>query len=193
MSLQLYTGTNIAKQLQDNDLLIVENVNITVKDATTNSLAALWLDKEGTTPIVNPFVSNTTGQFFFYILSGRYNITIEKNGSTGQVYTEIGTSGEVSPVDITSAAFSVSSDDHGTLFNVFDITGNVVITVLPVAADKLGSIIFIHSNTDSPVQIVPDAGVAVNTAYSLNLYAKFSTVALMSTAVNTWSLMGDIE
>lgn len=192
MSLQLYTGTNIAKQLQGNNLLIVENVTVTVIDVSTGLAALLFLDKEGLTPLLNPFVSNTTGQFYFYVIGGRYNISVAKGSSTGQIYAEIGTSGEVTPEDITSDAFTITASNHSTLFNVYDITGTVGITVDPVTVED-NAIVFVKRMTTAPIQFIAGVGVTIETAYSLNIYAQFSVVALISTGLNTWTLVGDLE
>ena len=192
MSLQLYTGTNIAKQLQGNNLLVIEGANVTVIDVSTGLTALLFSDKLGTIPLLNPFVADSTGQFYFYVIGGRYNITIAKGANSGQIYAEIGTSGEVTTEEITTDAFTITSANHGTMFKVYDITGSVGITVDQVAAED-NALVFIKRMTDAPIQFIAGAGVTIETAYSLNVWAKFSIVALMSDGLNTWSLVGDLE
>lgn len=81
MSLKLFNGTNIAKSLQDNDLIAVENAGIEVKDEL-GVLASLFEDEDGSTPQINPFTADDTGNFSFYARSGTYNLIVSKGATT---------------------------------------------------------------------------------------------------------------
>ena len=192
MSLQIFNGSNIAKKVQNNDLIVIESASIIVKDLQ-GSLVSLFQDKLGTIPQVNPFTADITGTFFFYIAPGAYNITVEKGSVAGTIFVEIGLSREVLSVDVETNALVIAEEDHGKMFNISDITGSVSVTMPQVSTTSVGMIVFIHSDTDSPIQFVPDVGVTIETAYSLNIYAKFSNVALIAKNETTWNIMGDLE
>ena len=72
-------------------------------------------------------------------------------------------------------------------------TGAVVTTAGVASAANIGDLVFIQSDTDSPITFVGDSGVTVNSAYSLELYDRYSSCALLVTAVNTWTAFGDLK
>lgn len=192
MSLQLFTGANISKKLQTNDLIAVESATISVKDLQ-GVLVNLFQDKEGTIPQLNPFNANDTGQFYFYVEPGIYNLTVKKGLVSGSIILEIGLSGQVDSVNVETDALVIGADDHGTLYNISDTTGSVSVTVDAVATDSVGSIVFIKSKTESPIQFVPGAGVTIESAYSLNIFSQFSMAAVIWESETTVTLVGDLE
>ena len=87
--MNLFTGANIAKKLQENNLIIVEGATVSVHNRTTGSLALLFEDKAGTIPLSNPFVADDTGQFFFYIDEGEYKLTVQSGPVQGSIFFEV--------------------------------------------------------------------------------------------------------
>ncbi len=192
MSLQLFTGANISKKLQSNDLIAIESATISVKDLQ-GVLVSLFQDKSGNTPQVNPFIADDTGQFFFYVQPGFYSLSVTKGAIIGTIFIEIGLSGVVTPVDVETDALVVTEDDHGNLFNISDLTGSVSVTLEAVTTNGIGAIVFFKSKTDSPIQFVAGAGVTIETAYSLNIHAKFSMCAAVWESETIVTLTGDLE
>lgn len=66
---------------QDQNGRAVSGATITVYQAGTTTLAALYSDN-GTTVKNNPFTTSLDGVYDFYAASGRYDITIKKTGYT---------------------------------------------------------------------------------------------------------------
>lgn len=89
MTLRLFTGANIAKTLQDNDLIVIEGATVSIHNRTTGSLEPIFTDKAGLTPKSNPFITDNTGQFSFYIDSGEYKFTVTKLPDTGFIFFEL--------------------------------------------------------------------------------------------------------
>lgn len=64
---------------------IVTGVAVTVKLAGTATLAELFTDVAGVTPLANPFTNNATyGTADFYVEEGTYDLTFTKTGYTFQ-------------------------------------------------------------------------------------------------------------
>lgn len=192
MSLEIFNGANIAKSVQANDLIVIENAVITVKNLS-GDIVDLFEDKEGTVPLINPFTADDSGSFVFFVAQGEYNLTVSKNGVSGEIFIELGASGQVTSVDIETNALSIDAVNHGTLYNVSDITGLVNVTVGSVTAEAVGSIVFLRSDTNSPVVLIEDVGVTIETPYSFELYARYSTIALMAVGLDKWSAMGNFK
>jgi glycerophosphoryl diester phosphodiesterase len=89
LSLQLFTGANIAKTLQDNDLIIIEGATVSIHNRTTGGLATLYQDSAGATPQANPFTADNTGHFSFYVATGEYKFTVTKGAVTGFVFFQV--------------------------------------------------------------------------------------------------------
>lgn len=66
--------------------------SVEVRLQSDNSLATLYSDKDGTTPITNPFNAAANGDFEFYSAQGAYTVTLGA-----------GTSPQVFPVDLVNA------------------------------------------------------------------------------------------
>ena len=92
MAIGLFTGANVAKKLQELNLISIESAKISVHNRSDGSLANLYTDKEATIPITNPFVANDTGNFYFYTDSGEYKLTADKSGCGGSIFIEVGLS-----------------------------------------------------------------------------------------------------
>lgn len=84
--MNLFTAASIAKELQANNLIVVENTVVSVHDRVTGSLALLFQDRAGNIPLTNPFLSDNTGQFYFYLDDGQYKLTVEKDAIKGSVF-----------------------------------------------------------------------------------------------------------
>jgi hypothetical protein len=191
MNLMLYTGANILKTLGEDDSIAITGVVVKVNDLSA-SLIDLFEDKQGTTPLTNPFVTDTSGQFHFYAAPGEYDLTATKNTVTSNMRIEVGLAGQVESVDIETNALTITSSDHGVKYNISDTTGSVSITVESVPIEAVGMIVFIQALTASPIQFIPAAGVTIRTAYSLQIYGQNSAVALMSDSEDVWTLVGDL-
>lgn len=64
---------------------IVTGVTVTVKLAGTATLAELFTDVDGVTPLANPFTNNSTfGTADFYVEEGTYDLTFVKTSYTFQ-------------------------------------------------------------------------------------------------------------
>ena len=191
MSLQLFNGANIAKAVQPNNLIVIETATINVKDLD-GDLVQLFEDKAGLIPQINPFVSDSTGGFKFYIAQGNYNITVVKGGFSGEIFVELNASGEITVINIETNALSVSQDNHGTLFNIADNTGTVSVTLEAVTADSIGDIVFFGSNTDSIITFIEGVGVTIETPSSLEMDLKYSMCAAVIMSETSWRLMGNL-
>ena len=192
MNLMLYTGANILKTLGADESIAVTEVVLKVTDLSA-TLIPLFEDKAGLVPLTNPFVTDTTGQFKFYSSPGEYLLTATKNAITSTISIEVGLSGQVEPVDIETDALTITSNDHGILYNISDITGSVAVTVDAVPPESAGIIVFIKSKTDSPISILAGAGVTLESAYLLEIYDKYSMIALVNESQFIWSVVGDLK
>lgn len=190
MSLQLFTGANVSKKLQSGELIAVENAQISVKDSL-GVLVLLFQDKSGSTPQVNPFNANDTGQFYFFVAPGVYELEVKKGGIGNTIKIEVGISGQVNSVNIETDALIIDESSHGNLYNISDFTGNVTVTVESVPPLSVGNIVFVFRNTESPVEFIAGAGVSFKTPYSLEMFDQFSTVAMMWLTENDVVLYGD--
>lgn len=192
MSLQLFNGANIGKVVQANDLIVVEAATITVKNLS-GDLVSIFEDKQGAIPQVNPFTADQTGSFKFYIAVGEYHLTIVKGGVTGEMFIELGAGGEVTLINVETNALVIGPDNHGSLFNISDLTGSVSVTIDPVPTESIGNITFISSDTDSPIEFVAGVGLdPIQTSKSLVIDEKYITVAVVYMSETTARLMGDL-
>jgi hypothetical protein len=188
----LYSGANILKNLGDDDSIAVGGAVIKVTDLNT-SLIPLFTDKAGTITLTNPFVADASGQFRFYCAPGEYDLTATKNAVSSNMLIEVGLSGQVETVEIETNALTITSDDHGILYDISDLTGSVAITIDAVPAESVGIIVFAQSNTVSPISILAGAGVTLRSAYLLEVYAKDSIVAFINVSELVWSVVGDLK
>lgn len=63
----------------------VSGVTVTVVSAGTGTLATLFADSAGVTPIGNPITTGVDGVFSFFAPNGRYNITVVKGSALSRV------------------------------------------------------------------------------------------------------------
>ena len=143
------------------------------------------LDSEGRLP--NVFFTGTARQ----VLSDSNSVQIWARDDVG--FGLQGSAGAITVIDIDTNALTTNGDDDGFLYNISDITGSVTVTVDSVLTDEIGTMVFIRSNTNSTVSIVAGGGVTIETAYTLDLFSKFSTVAILYLSETTATLMGDLE
>jgi hypothetical protein len=169
------------------------NVPVTIRDSITNLKVDIF-DLNGA-PIVNPLQTDSLGNYAFKINTGTYNIIINESGSptTSFYKVDIGVGGEVTLVDIETDALTVVDGDAGKLFNISDITGSVGVTIDVVAAGSIGDIVFISSNTDSPIEFIAGVGLdPIQTSKTLVIDEKYITVAIVYMSETTVRLMGDL-
>lgn len=192
MNLTLYTGANILRTLGADDSIAVGGAVVKVTDSNT-SLVPLFEDKAGLVPLTNPFVTDDSGQFHFYCAKGEYILEATKNSVSSNMLIEVGLSGQVEPINIETNALTISALDHGVLYNVSDITGSVLITVDSVPNEAAGIIVFIKSKTDSPITIAAGTDVTLESAYELEMYDKYSMIALINESEFVWTVTGDLK
>lgn len=163
---------------------------VTVIDAESSSLASIWSDRDGLSPMANPFTLVEAGVVQFYADEGRYNITAVSGGNISTWNDEIlgaaGSGGGVESVvagdgvlvdSSDSANPAVSSDFSATSTgssytlsasnsnNWIDIVGASVVDIEcpPESDTDLGSK-FAHAITNygtGVVTVTAGAGVTV--------------------------------
>jgi hypothetical protein len=53
-------------------------------------------------------------------------------------------------------------------------------------------LVFFKSDSEQPITIQPNFGITIHTPGALTLSGRYSTAAIIATAVDTWTLLGDI-
>lgn len=77
MALQVWNGF-----AQDTAGNVLASPTVEVRDESDNSLASLFEDRAGATPLGNPYTAPADGQIAFYVQPGRYKITATKGAET---------------------------------------------------------------------------------------------------------------
>lgn len=177
---------------------IIEEAAIEIRvrnpDGTSGNLSVIYSDEAGLIPITQPGAkSDLNGQFVFYAKAARYNAVYNNGGNLVTQPAVIGSSGEVSPLDINTNALTVTGVDHGVLFNISSSVGDVLITAEQSLPESVGSIIFFKSDTDSLVSFVLGVGVTIKTAYTFDIFARNSMVSLLVISETEYLLVGDLK
>lgn len=104
---------------------IVTGASVEVrKEITGAPLATLYSDREGATPLANPFTSDSDGFAAFHVAGGAFKITVTKGDFTRiWRYVPIGTAAEADAETLTSSVdsgFTFNFDDDDTMEAVDD-------------------------------------------------------------------------
>ncbi len=153
---------------------------------------------------INPNVTNrvlyeaSLNDYLPFIYSATATVGVPSNEFPGRWVPQRRPS-EVELATSNSTALSLDGNAHNKLYRMTSAT-DVKITVGLSNRDigfgpfeSVPSIIFITAAGDGKVELIGDSGVTINTPRSKTLFTKNSTVALISTSVNTWLLIGDLE
>ena len=77
--MQRYVNFIASTTSTSSTLMVLSNATCTVYVAGTSTAATLYSDN-GITPLVNPFLSSSTGQVAFYAANGLYDLVVSKTG-----------------------------------------------------------------------------------------------------------------
>jgi hypothetical protein len=152
----------------DDDGDVQEGVTVTVTDAESGSVATLFADRAGVTPLLNPFQTNSDGFARFYVQEGRYHIAAVKGALTRTFLdvplleeptntllvaaSETGPAGQLDDVIVTDGVevYRIEAHASNTSISGFDATGdNVRRTFYLVNPSSTGSLILLHDDSDS--------------------------------------------
>lgn len=129
--------------IQDRDGRVQEGASVEVRLESTGALAALYADRDGTTPKANPFLSAADGYVFFHAVSGAYKITATLGDFTMELrYVPVGTGAETDAAagltrEVTAAGdVTVGASDLCVLIN--KTVGAATSVNIPSAADRNG-------------------------------------------------------
>lgn len=80
MALPIWQG--LAAYEAAGNIATLQSPSVHVMDLETGLDASLFSDRNGTTPLTNPFVGDGVGRIAFYVPIGRYLITASKDGNS---------------------------------------------------------------------------------------------------------------
>ena len=104
---------------------VVDNATVEVRSEISGGLAVLYEDREGLTPLGNPFVCADGGNLFFHTVGGEYKIVATKDGFTREwryepvgtaAATDVGVAGGSTGVRLTFDDATTASDPGSGIF-----------------------------------------------------------------------------
>lgn len=102
-------------------LAVAPTADVEVRDEATGSLASIFSDVDGVTPITQPgFQADANGRFAFYIPGGLYKITLTKNAEVVVLrHVAIGLAASYDATTFTGSF--LSSEDAATAVNTLGL------------------------------------------------------------------------
>lgn len=159
---------------------VVAGASVTVYSYGTTTLASLYSDSAGTTPISNPVTTNNNGYFEFYAANGHYTLSITGTNFTAKQVTDIliqdindvgawtgvftGATRTV-PVSVTSSTTTAIDATLSNVFYVSSLTGNTTLAITGGADGQTINIRFVQDATGGRTVTLP-SNVSANGAIS---------------------------
>ena len=191
--------------IQDRAGNIINTATVTVYDAGTLDVAAIFEDDEST-PLTNPFTSSHSnyaddGSFWFNAANGNYDISIDDDSFDAKVLDEV-TLFDVADAPTSVSSFDALTDTNPTLkadsdFIIWDAdtgkyinataaaldiaSASAVQTVLNTCLKKDGSV---DSTGDQQFTGFVGIGGEINTNYALNITRTFSDTTVQKIGGN---------
>ena len=89
------------RTVTDDEGNIVASPTIEVRDQVSNTLATLYSNRDGSTPLANPFTGTAGGLAAFHVAGGAYKITATSGAFSAEwTYVGIGTAAEYDFADV---------------------------------------------------------------------------------------------
>lgn len=174
MSLARYSA--VVQDLEGN---AVPDALITVrKEQPGKAMAALKADREGGTPMDNPFNAGPDGSFFFHVVGGAYEIVASKDGETyTRNFVPIGlgaetdtiTSGLTQRVHTSAGAVDVAADDADTII-IRKAVGAPTTVNLPSAMSRTRPLRIVDGKGDAATNLITVHPFAGDTVFNIADY-----------------------
>jgi len=114
---------------------IVASPTVEVRDQVTNALATIYTNRDGSTPLANPFTGTAEGLAAFHVAGGSYKITATSGAFSAEwTWVGIGTAQEYDFTDVQDYIDTAIAEatiglriDNGTSVIITGVQGNIVV------------------------------------------------------------------